>query len=119
MSLEKLNISLNINVKLLSSNERSQLHLAAVFANNFVNACLVGSHEVLSGNEQLNFSYLLPIIQQTIDKVKHSNPMLVQTGPALRGDEKTMSNHLMQLENHREESEIYIALSKYIQQKFK
>lgn len=119
MSLEKLNNSLNLNIRFLSSEDRAQLHLSAVFANNFVNACLVGSQEVLKENEQLSFNYLLPIIQQTIDKVKLNNPIYVQTGPAFRGDETTISKHLKQLSSCAEEAVIYKAISKYIQQKFK
>ncbi len=119
MSLEKLNNSLNMNIRFLSSEDRSQLHLAAVFANNFVNACLVGSQEILRNNEQLNFSYLLPIIQQTIDKVKLNHPIEVQTGPARRGDETTILKHIKQLEYFKEEGAVYAAISEYIKQKFK
>jgi predicted short-subunit dehydrogenase-like oxidoreductase (DUF2520 family) len=119
MSLEKLNNSLNLNIRFLSSEDRAQLHLSAVFANNFVNACFIGSQEVLRENEHLSFNYLLPIIQQTIDKLKLNNPISVQTGPAFRGDKTTISTHLKQLSNCTEEAEIYRSISKYIQQKFK
>lgn len=119
LSLEKLNKLLNLKVQFLSSQNRSQLHLSAVFANNFVNACFIGSNTVIENHDQLKFDYLLPIIQQTIDKLKLSHPMTLQTGPAKRGDEMTMLNHLKQLENFKEEADVYVAISKYIQQKFK
>lgn len=119
MSLENLNSHLNLNVQFLNSKDRSQLHLSAVFANNFVNACFIGSNTVIEGNEKLRFEYLLPIIQQTVDKLKLSHPMALQTGPAKRGDEVTMLNHLKQLDNFKEEADVYIAISKYIKQKFK
>lgn len=119
LSLEKLNKLLNLKVQFLSSQNRSQLHLSAVFANNFVNACFIGSNTVIENHDQLKFDYLLPIIQQTIDKLKLSHPMTLQTGPAKRGDEMTMLNHLKQLENFKEEADVYVAISKYIKQKFK
>lgn len=119
LSLEKINKYLNLKVQFLSSQNRSQLHLSAVFANNFVNACFIGSNTVIENHDQLKFDYLLPIIQQTIDKLKLSHPMALQTGPAKRGDEMTMLNHLKQLENFKEEADVYVAISKYIQQKFK
>jgi predicted short-subunit dehydrogenase-like oxidoreductase (DUF2520 family) len=109
---------LNKPFQVLDSNQRKQLHLAAVFANNFVNACIIGANEVIKGNESLRFDYLLPIIKQTIDKISVGNPIDSQTGPAKRNDESTMSEHLNMLSNSTSEQELYAAISKYIQQKF-
>jgi hypothetical protein len=89
-----------------------------VFANNFVNACFIGANEVIKGNESLKFDYLLPIIQQTIDKISVGNPTESQTGPAKRNDVSTMSEHLKMLSNSTSEQELYSAISKYIKQNF-
>jgi len=109
---------LNKQFHILSSTERKQLHLSAVFANNFVNACFIGANEVIKGNESLKFDYLLPIIQQTIDKISVGNPIESQTGPAKRNDVSTMSKHLKMLSNSTSEQELYIAISKFIKQNF-
>lgn len=101
----------------LDSIQRKQLHLAAVFANNFVNACLIGANEVLKGNESLKFEFLLPIIQQTIDKISDGNPLESQTGPAKRNDSSTMADHIQLLTDSPAEHDLYLAISKYIQQK--
>jgi predicted short-subunit dehydrogenase-like oxidoreductase (DUF2520 family) len=109
---------LNKQFHVLSSKERKQLHLSAVFANNFVNACFIGANEVIKGNESLKFDYLLPIIQQTIDKISVGNPIESQTGPAKRNDVSTISEHLKMLSNSTSEQELYIAISKFIKQNF-
>lgn len=109
---------LNKEFHVLDSQNRKQLHLAAVFANNFVNACFIGANEVIKENESLKFDYLLPIIQQTIEKVATGNPKDCQTGPAKRNDVSTMSEQFKTLSNSTSEQELYAAISKYIQQKF-
>ena len=118
-SLRDFSIALMVKSTVqLRSEERKQLHLAAVFVNNFVNACLIGAETVLNSTE-LSFNYLLPILEQTIQKVQHNSPLLTQTGPAKRNDEITLKAHLDLLKTNGEESQLYAAISKYIQQKFK
>lgn len=115
-----LNEKLNIKNRFLNSEHRGRLHVAAVFANNFVNACLIASSEVLTQQQtDAGFQDLLPIIEQTIEKVKVNNALENQTGPAKRGDHKIMQKHLSSLENFPDEKILYECISQYIQQKMK
>ena len=109
---------LNKEFHVLNSQNRKQLHLAAVFANNFVNACFIGANEVIKENESLKFDFLLPIIQQTIEKVAIGNPKDCQTGPAKRHDENTLLEHSNMLKQLPSERALYKAISKFIQQNF-
>ena len=109
---------LNKEFHVLNSQNRKQLHLAAVFANNFVNACFIGANEVIKENESLKFDFLLPIIQQTIEKVAIENPKDCQTGPAKRHDENTLLEHSIMLKQLPSEQALYKAISNFIQQKF-
>ena len=109
---------LNKEFHVLNSQNRKQLHLAAVFANNFVNACFIGANEVIKENESLKFDFLLPIIQQTIEKVAIENPKDCQTGPAKRHDENTLLEHSIMLKQLPSEQALYKAISKFIQQNF-
>lgn len=119
-AISQLNENLNIQNRFLNSEHRGKLHVAAVFANNFVNACLIASSEVLIElNNNVNFQDLLPIIEQTVDKVKVNNAKENQTGPAKRGDLKIMQKHLLSLENFPNEKVLYECISQYIQQKMK
>lgn len=116
--LSKICGELNKEFHVLNSQNRKQIHLAAVFANNFVNACFIGANEVIKENESLKFDFLLPIIQQTIEKVATGNPKDYQTGPAKRHDENTLLEHSNMLKQLPSEEALYTAISIYIQQKF-
>lgn len=81
----------------LSSEERVKLHLASVFACNFVNHLYAQSDTVMK-SIGLNFTLLSPLIEETLSKAKEFDPHTVQTGPAVRNDKKTINRHLNLLE---------------------
>jgi len=62
---------------------------------------------------------LKPIINQTIDQISNDDPGLLQTGPAIRGDEQTMKRHLKLLDQNKELKKLYKLLSKSINPKIK
>jgi len=65
IELVKLAKACNLKYKISSDDERAKAHLAAVFANNFTNAMLHASKEVLG---ELPLEYLLPLIKETMNK---------------------------------------------------
>ena len=81
--------SLSAHVYELSTADRRYLHLAAVFACNFVNHCYALAADVLA-QKGLPFDVLLPLIDETARKVHHLHPRDAQTGPAVRGDQNVM-----------------------------
>ena len=92
--------------------DRAVLHLAAVMVNNFTNHLFSKADDVLT-QHHIPFDYLLPLIKTTVAKLDHLKPKNAQTGPALRGDEKTISKHL-QLIDDPALRELYLQLSKSI-----
>ena len=88
-------------------------HLAAVIANNFSNY-LFGQASNLLKEHRLDFSMLLPLIEETVRKIHTADPVCIQTGPARRGDLKTISAHLALLGDHPELKKIYIDISNSI-----
>ncbi len=98
------------------SEKRKIIHMASVFACNFINHLLGISNEILSKNS-IPFSVLAPLINETIKKaVNTDNPHSVQTGPAVRGDEKIISSHMDMLEGHPDYQKLYMMLSDSIKQ---
>ena len=83
---------LSSRVEEISSEKRKVLHLAAVFANNFVNH-LYGIAGQILDKEGLDFSMLRPLIFETAHKVMMLPPEAAQTGPARRGDETILGMH--------------------------
>lgn len=95
----------------INTSQRQELHLAAVFANNFTNHLLGISKQILE-RKNIPFDILFPLINQTIEKAKLNNPFDVQTGPAKRQEMAIMENHKSRLDD--DEREIYEILSKNI-----
>lgn len=95
--LMELASSMSKNVQLVNSDQRKKLHLAAVIACNFSNHFYGLANDVLKENG-MDVSLLLPLIRQTAEIVKSGDPHAHQTGPAARGDEAVMNEHLQELE---------------------
>lgn len=101
------------DVRIISSEQRKQLHLAAVFACNFVNHM----YSIATGlvqQKNLPIDILYPLITETASKVKNTPPYEAQTGPAIRNDKNIMNEHLNMLNNDPKLLEIYSLLSKSI-----
>lgn len=77
----------------LDDRQRAQLHLAAVFSNNFVTALYDVAFELCAA-QAVPFDLLLPIIRHTAGSQDGTRPALRQTGAAARGDRGTMDRHL-------------------------
>ena len=93
-----------------------RLHIAAVFVNNFTNHLFKISADILQ-KQQLPFDVLLPLIEETVNKIRSNAPDVMQTGPAVRGDDATVAKHLDFLEKHTPQySLIYKILSVGINQ---
>lgn len=101
----------------LDSEHRLKLHLAAVFANNFTNYMLTQAYEILR-NEHLPFSFLFPLISETLNKAIELNPDQSQTGPAIRGDKVIIGKHLNLLNSDVEKFRIYEVLSELLMLKY-
>jgi predicted short-subunit dehydrogenase-like oxidoreductase (DUF2520 family) len=108
---------LSNNVSSLNSEQRRKLHLSAVMVNNFTNHLYHLASEYL-GTENIPFELLLPLINQTSDKLKSQTPEQAQTGPARRGDSQTIEAHIDMLNQHPELQDVYKVLSKSILKKF-
>lgn len=111
--LRELAGKLSSKVYELDGEKRKVLHLAAVFACNFPNHLYALANQILQ-QHNLDFDIVRPLIAETADKVMVNLPDNVQTGPAIRGDERTMDKHLKMLSNLPELQEIYQTLSNSI-----
>lgn len=100
----------------ISSKQRSTLHLAAVFTNNFTNHLLYRAGQ-LCEEHQLPLSLLKPLLKETVNKLDSLSPFDAQTGPARRGDMQTEEKHMALLQDHRDQ-EIYRVLSQAIQETY-
>ena len=77
---------------------RTQYHLCAVMANNFSNYLYTLTEDYCKKNG-LNFSNLLPLIDETAGRLHQASPRTVQTGPGFRKDSSTIAQHLHLLQD--------------------
>lgn len=112
--LTKVAKSISPTVKLINSQERVVLHIAAVFACNFTNH-LLRMAEILLENQHLDLSLLKPLIVETIDNSLSLGPQQAQTGPAARGDLVILEKHMDFLKDFDQDyAEIYKAITQNI-----
>jgi predicted short-subunit dehydrogenase-like oxidoreductase (DUF2520 family) len=100
-------------VRRVDSEHRLQLHLAAVFACNFVNHMYDISARLVE-RDGMEFDLLKPLIRETAEKIMTEAPALLQTGPASRNDEKIIEKHMELLSFNSLLREVYRLLSESI-----
>ena len=117
IQLERLASSISGAVYHINSRQRQELHLAAVFANNFSNFLFTIAEEILSENK-LPFDLLKPIILTAAKNLQVQSPSLSQTGPAIRHDQLAIQKHLAMLKKNPTRSGIYRLLTEAILSKY-
>lgn len=100
----------------MSSEKRKQLHLSAVIVNNFTNHLYTLSRDYLNDNN-LNFRYLLPLIEETASRMVNYEPYKIQTGPAKRNDISILEEHIDMLNMHKDLQMVYKLMSESIKKR--
>ncbi len=101
------------HLSFLGYKQRLNLHLAAVFVNNFSNALYAAALD-LTPEKEKGMPLLLPLIRRTTAKLEHLTPLKAQTGPAKRGDKKVLKKHAELLAERPELKKIYKLMSQLI-----
>ena len=112
--LESLAQSICPNVYRINDKERAILHVCAVMVNNFTNHLFAMADDILK-KENLTLDILKPLILETVKKIEKHPPKQMQTGPAIRNDQKTIDKHLEFLDKYPNYQLIYKLLSDSIQ----
>lgn len=93
---------LSHNVTEANSDQRRQLHVAAVFSCNFANHLWALADEVLA-DAGMPFDAMKPLIRTTVEKLDRLTPAESQTGPAVRHDTQVIDSHLAMLDGDKRE----------------
>ena len=113
-TLRTLACDLSDRVSEADSAQRAEIHLAAVFASNFTNHMYAIGQGLLR-ESGIDPGILSPLIAETAAKaVAATDARRVQTGPAVRGDRKTMEAQCRKLASKPHLLEIYKLLSQDI-----
>jgi len=98
--------TITTNVIAINSEQRRNLHLAGVIANNFTNYLLELGDEWMEANG-FSLHLLQPLMDETVKKAFEVSPSLSQTGPASRLDTSVVETHLKMLANMPELQKLY------------
>lgn len=112
--LEQLVCQLGGHCRHAADEDRLRYHLAAVCVNNFTNHIFDQVHRYCQSND-LDFSILQPLIEETAFRLRSGTPANFQTGPAVRGDQGTIQKHIALLKDNPSLANIYIQLTASIQ----
>lgn len=109
-----------ISTKIASANDeqRIRLHIAAVFVSNFPNYLYMLADSFCEAHK-IDFSFLLPLMEETVSRLHQFSPKSIQTGPAARGDKSTIEKHeTFLLQDNSELLEVYRFMTERILEKF-
>jgi predicted short-subunit dehydrogenase-like oxidoreductase (DUF2520 family) len=101
----------------INSQQRKALHVSAVFVSNFVNHLYKIGNDICDENK-IPFQILLPLIQETAQKINYLPPVAAQTGPAVRNDIEITQLHEAFLSDESQKK-IYQLLTQSIQNNVK
>lgn len=116
--LKTLARSLSNTVAYIPSDQRRILHVAAVFACNFVNHMYAQAAGILEENG-LAFDLLRPLIEETARKAMRGDPREMQTGPARRHNKNIMEEHQKMLSTNPGYRKMYTFISESIQKAYR
>ncbi len=117
-TLDEIAGAISTSVYRMTDEQKSVLHVAAVFTNNFSNHMLTLAERICN-EHQLPFDMLKPLILETFSKAILNGPKENQTGPAVRGDQKTIEKHLELLKDDINLVSIYQAVTNSIISNYK
>jgi len=95
------------------SEARRQLHVAAVFTNNFSNFMMTTGAAV-AARAGIDPALLRPLIEETARKALRTGPEAAQTGPAVRQDTGTVKSHIDLLSFSPQYQKLYRLVSRMI-----
>jgi len=105
--------SISSQLAIPDDEQRLKLHVAAVMTANFSSHLYTLTADYCI-KENIPFKMLIPLIQETADRLNEFAPKDTQTGPAIRGDFATIQKHLALLAAYPRLKNLYESISKSI-----
>ena len=93
---------------------RLKYHLTATIVNNFTNYLFTLAASFCE-KENISFSVLQPLIEETVLRLRTTTPQLAQTGAAIRNDVNTIQKHHELLEQYPQILKFYNLFTEEIQ----
>jgi predicted short-subunit dehydrogenase-like oxidoreductase (DUF2520 family) len=112
--LKEFALSIASNVIEADDESRLKYHLAATIVNNFTNQ-LYNLAASFCEKENISFTVLQPLIEETAIRLRYTTPQKAQTGAAVRNDTITIQKHRNLLKKYPEILNFYDLFTSEIQ----
>jgi predicted short-subunit dehydrogenase-like oxidoreductase (DUF2520 family) len=110
--IEQVAIQLSNTFIWLDNEQKEYAHLAATIGNNFSNHLYSIVFRICK-EKNIPFQLLVPLLQNTTNRLSYIDPAKMQTGPAIRNDQTTIEKHTTKLSGL--EQALYEIFTKLIQ----
>lgn len=117
VELKNLALKISQRAEIMDSESRKHLHLAAVFANNFINLMATEAYNILE-DKNIDASLIRPLMIETILRLEDYHPKDMQTGPAKRNDLEVLKKHEELLNSNSKLQSLYRQISQQIMRKY-
>lgn len=106
--LERLAELAGANSKRMNPAQKKAMHLAAVFASNYLVSLMSAVEKITHENDIENgIEMMEPLIRQSLENIIHKGVDNSLSGPILRGDRSTIKAHLKLMESQPDLRELY------------
>lgn len=113
-ALKKVAEKLGASPLFLTKEQKRSLHIAAVFASNYLVAVMHAAESIaLNAGIDQPMSKMSPLIQQTMQNIFSGGTNNALSGPIKRGDLHTVKDHLNLLASEKNAKELYISAGLY------
>jgi len=95
--------SLNAEMLIVSEEQKTRLHIAAVLISNYLVTLMGSANEVMHSSgipDQKLQKALLPLMRSVLTNLESQSPAYALTGPLARSDDQTIREHLNILEDN-------------------
>ncbi len=119
--LSKIALSLNAQSFKVSEKDKILLHIAAVFACNYMVSIDMAAKMILSGSENpknITLDKLFPLMEQTLNNIENYGPENSLSGPIKRGDAETIRKHLQNMGENEDLISLYQSLGLFTLNQF-
>lgn len=103
-----------INLINVTEEQKKQLHIAAIFACNFLHVLMDAANKIAQIDGQNAIQILAPLIRTSLNSIFENGAITTLSGPIKRGDSQVIASHIDYLKDKPEIQQVYKELSTYL-----
>lgn len=119
-NLSEIALRMGAIPSVINAEQKLALHLSGVMVSNFMSALVIEAAKVMGKYQNDPDAYIReklgPLMRQTLKNILENGFPDALTGPAVRGDKKTIDNHLALMRQNGLDTKVYSVLTKVLEE---